>query len=487
MNAEKTERILTLDVGTTSVKACLFDRAMRLTAQAGQEYMLETHESWAEAQPQLYLDAVKQCVLELPATQRAQVCAVALTTQGETLICVDRQGRPLRPAIVWLDSRAVVQAAQLEQVMDRQKFYEQTGLPELTGALPLSKLCWLREQEPDVWAQTDKFLLLEDYLMRWLTGRTVTEKSLLSSTGYFDLRADDYWDDALSVAGVDRARLPEALECGTIVGTLLPERAHALGLPESAQVVTGAMDQTAAAYAAGCVEPGMLCETTGTAMVAAAYTDCPQFSPAHHVTVYRHAMPGAFLYLPISNTVGMALKWFRDEFCGDVRGGYPALDRMAEQVPPGSQGITFLPFLSGCVNPDHLPDATGCFFGLRLSTTRESCVRAVLEAAAFQLRDFLKMLEELGCHAQKVTSLGGGAGSRLWMQIKADVCRRPFRTLHTVQATSLGAAMLAARALAWPVLSAGEETVYLPHPDADYDAAYAAYRRVYEALYLQKG
>ena len=447
------ELILTLDVGTTSVKACLFDRQLRQTALTSREYALQTRGVCAEAEAQVYLDAAAQCILALPAEARAKVCAVALTTQGETLLCVDRQGKALRPAIVWLDSRAEAQAARLAAALDRQRFYERTGLPELSGALPLAKLLWLREQEPESWARTDKFLLLEDYLMLWLTGRAVTEKSLLTSTGYFDLQSDDYWDEALALAELDRTRLPQALACGSIVGPVLPEVAEALGLPASACVVTGAMDQTAAALAAGCTRPGTLCETTGTAMVAAAFTAHPQFSEDHHVTIYRHAMPGAYLYLPISNTIGMSLRWFRDEFCRDLDGSYAALDRLAEQVPPGAQGVTFLPYL------------------------------------AFQLRDFLNMLSALGCTAQTVTSLGGGAGSALWMQIKADACRRPFHTLSTVQATSRGAAMLAAGALGWALHDAEEQTVYQPQAEtADaYEEAYAAYRRVYEALYLQKG
>ena len=273
------------------------------------------------------------------------------------------------------------------------------------------------------------------------------------------------------------------------MGPVLPELAETLGLPASACVVTGAMDQTAAALAAGCTRPGTLCETTGTAMVAAAFTAHPQFSEDHHVTIYRHAMPGAYLYLPISNTIGMSLRWFRDEFCRDLDGGYAALDRLAERVPPGAQGVTFLPYLAGCVDPEHLPEASGGFYGLRLSSTRAACVRAILEAAAFQLRDFLRMLSALGCTAQTVTSLGGGAGSPLWMQIKANVCHRPFRTLSTVQATSLGAAMLAAGALGWKLHDAEERSVYQPQAETTdaYEKAYAAYRRVYEALYLQKG
>ena len=198
------ELILTLDVGTTSVKACLFDRQLRQTALTSREYALQTRGVCAEVEAQVYLDAAAQCILSLPAEARARVCAVALTTQGETLLCVDRQGKALRPAIVWLDSRAEAQAARLAAVLDRQRFYERTGLPELSGALPLAKLLWLREQEPESWARTDKFLLLEDYLMLWLTGRAVTEKSLLTSTGYFDLQSDDYWDEALTLAGLDR-------------------------------------------------------------------------------------------------------------------------------------------------------------------------------------------------------------------------------------------------------------------------------------------
>lgn len=151
--------------------------------------------------------------------------------------------------------------------------------------------------------------------------------------------------------------------------------------------------------------------------------------------------------------------------------------------------MTFLPYLAGCVDPDNLPEASRRLFTGCGCPAQEPPRRAILEAAAFQLRDFLNMLSALGCTAQTVTSLGGGAGSALWMQIKADACRRPFHTLSTVQATSRGAAMLAAGALGWALHDAEEQTVYQPQAEtADaYEEAYAAYRRVYEALYLQKG
>jgi sugar (pentulose or hexulose) kinase len=442
------EYILTLDVGTTSVKTCLFDRELNLAASASREYALFTDGCLAEAEPERYLQAISACVRSLPG--RENVRAAAVTTQGETLIPVDRAGRPLSRAIVWLDSRAERAAAELGAKLEPETFYRETGLPGLSGALPLCKLRQIREERPELYEKTDKFLLLEDFILRWLTGRTVTEKSLLTSTGYFSLQKDDYWDEALRLAGVDRDKLPEALECGEPVGRLLPERAEELGLPADALAVTGAMDQTAGALAAGCTGPGVVSETTGTAMVAAAYTDKPVFCAEHHLTIYRHAQKGAYLYLPISNTAGMALKWFRDTLCPDLGDGpesYEALDRLAEGSPPGANGLLFLPYLAGSVDPQNEPGAEACFFGARLSTARGDFVRAVLESVGFQLADFLSMLASLGCRAESIVSLGGGSRSPVWLQIKSDLCNLPVYTLPTSEATSLGAAMLAAKAL----------------------------------------
>ena len=278
-----------------------------------------------------------------------------------------------------------------------------------------------------MYQKAHKFLLLEDYLLFWLTGRFVSEKSIQSSTGWFSLPLDGLWPEALAAAGVEPQKLPPLVECGSAVGGLLAQAARELGLPAGVPVVAGAMDQVAAALAAGCVEPGVVTETTGTALVAAVCTDAPVFSGGHRVTIYRHALPGRYLYLPIGNTAGMALRWFRDQFCRDLPAGaegYLALDQLAGQVPPGCEGLVFLPFLAGCVDPDSCPQASAVFFGAHLGTTRAHFVRSVLESTAFLLRDFFEMLAALGCPARQVYSLGGGARSPLWQQIKADVCGR---------------------------------------------------------------
>lgn len=479
--------ILTLDVGTTSMKLCLFDHALQIHAQTSVEYALQTNGCFVEADASVYTDCLRQGLHQLGDCRNVE--AICITTQGETMIPVDADGTALCKAIVWLDSRAEQQAEQLAQTLDRQAFYQATGLPELTGALPLCKLMWFRQMQPEIYRRTFKFLLLEDYLLLRLTGQFVTEKSLLTSTGYFHLASDDYWYEILSAADIDTQKLPTALECGTLAGYLLQKPAEIFALPAGIPVFTGAMDQIAAAFAAGCTQAGHLCETTGTALVAAAFTDAPHFSNTHHLTIYRHIQAGTFLYLPISNTGGMSLKWLRDLFFSDLSGhpdgGYAALDALAQQSSPGAGGLVFLPFLAGAVDPLTLPQATGCFFGARLSTTRADFVRAVLEAVCFQLRDFLTMLHSLGCQATHICSLGGGANSTLWMQMKSDICRMDFSTLHTAQAASLGAAMLACRVMKIPAAHINsEKTVYSPNEAtvSAYETKYRTYQQLLSAL-----
>ena len=440
--------IAVFDVGTTAVKSCLFSEQAELLAISVREYRLDAKGDRVEAQPEQYWEAMclgmADVLNQLP---DAQVEAVGLTTQGETLVPVDAAGQPLRPFLVWLDSRAGRQDERLRSEIPAELFYQTTGLPSIEGSLPLAKLCWLRENEAGVFARTEKFLLLEDYLLFRFTGHFITEPSLQTSTGWFRLGTDNFWTDALAAAGISPAQLPELQECGSRAGFLTEEAAQQLGLPAGLPVFTGAMDQAAAALAAGSGN-GVVTETTGTALVAAAVTRTPVFPREHPVTIYRHAIQGEYVCLPISNTAGMALRWFRDQFCPDLpagSAGYAALDGMAAAVPPGCEGLIFLPYLSGCVDPDACPQARAMFFGATLAHTRAHFARAVLESTAFVLADFLEMLDKMGCPCRELRSLGGGASSALWQQIKADACGRQMTVPACREATAQGAALLAGR------------------------------------------
>lgn len=345
---------------------------------------------------------------------------------------------------MWLDSRAENEAQALRSVLDNETFYKTTGLPEVTGALPLAKLLWLRKHEPDTFVRAHKLLLLEDYLLHWLTGRFVSEKSLQTSTGWFDLHSDGLWHSGLAAAGASAELLPELLECGAPAGSLLPGPAAELGLPPNIPVVAGAMDQTAAALAAGCTRPGTVTETTGTALVMAACTDAPMFRSGHHVTVYRHALPGKYLYLPIGNTAGMALRWFRDDSAATFpqeQRDMQRWTRWCKASPAGATGWRSCPFLSGRRGSRRLSRSPAPYSSARgFPTTRAHFARSVMESVAFLLRDFFGMLNALGCPADTVYSLGGGARSAVWQQIKADACGRTFRVPACSEATAMGAA-----------------------------------------------
>lgn len=489
---ERKNCIAALDVGTSSVKVCLFDLNMGLVSRSVQEYTLDAHGDRVEVDGQVYLDAIRAGMKEaLCGAPGYRVAAIGVTTQGETLAPVDEGGNLLCPFIVWLDGRAEEQAEALREMICGRDFYRTTGLPEISGALPLAKLRWLRDQEPEIYEKTHKFLLVEDFVLYHLTGKFVSEKALQTSTGWFDLESDGLWTEGLAVAGINPEKLPDILECGEVVGPLTEETAVLLGLEPGIPVVTGAMDQTAAALAGGCTKPGMVTETTGSALVMAACTEEPTFTDGHHVTIYRHALPGKFIYLPIGNTGGMALKWFRDQFCKDLSGGeegYDTINELVSQAPAGCEGLVFLPFLAGSVNPDNCPEATACFFGARLSTTRAHFARSVMESIAFLVRDFFEMLGKLSCDVESVCSLGGGSRSPVWLQIKADVCNRTFRAASCSEATAMGAALLAGWGTGLvergTLPKTGVSHVHEPNEAnaVNYEKAYTLYKKLYSAV-----
>lgn len=482
--------ILTIDAGTTSVKVCLFSPQFRLERKSVQEYSLRAAGLRAEADAAVYTEAIRRGVLEIGAGETS-IAAIGLTTQGETLSLSDENGALLCPFLVWLDQRAEDQAERLKRQFPDDPFYRETGLPGITGAMPLAKALWLKENAPDAFARAHKLVLLEDYLLHFMTGRFLTERTLQTSTGWYSLRKDGFWPEALEAAGLDPSLLPELTDSGAHAGALTDAAAGAFGLPSGIPVFTGAMDQVSAVWAVSRCFPGAVMETTGTALVAAAAVRGLGLLDAEnlpHTTLYRHVTEGDYVLLPIGNTGGMALTWFRNQFCPDLAGDYEAVARLAQSAPPGADGVLFLPFLDGSVDPDFCPRARGVFSGLSLATGREHCVRAVMEGVAHLLRDMLEIMDACGTFDGPVCSLGGGSRSSVWEQIKADICERPFLALDCEEAPSLGAALLAGQGAmiaaddAVPPLRAAAR--YTPEADAAalYREAHNAYRKLYQAV-----
>jgi xylulokinase len=442
-----------------------------------------------ELDPEVYWSAAQTVIAEIlaeTAVSPQQITALGVTSQGETLIVLDRHGKPLRKAMVWLDNRAKAEAASIREKFGRDAVYQITGQQDVVPGWPAAKILWLRQHEPAVFQAAARFLMVEDYLIYRLTGRYATDHALNPSTLYYDLRHGCWWGEMLGFLRISSQQLPELLPSGASAGKVTAE----IGLSRNTIVTVSPIDQISAAVGAGNISPGTITETTGSTLAICATVEHPIYDPEKRVGLYRHALPGLFVLLPWIPTAGMILRWFRDEFGGGM--DYAALTEAAAEISPGSDGLVLLPHFSGMVSPEINPDAKGVFYGLSLAHRKAHLVRAILESVAFSLRDNLEMLADIGIACGDIISLGGAARSDLWLKIKADVLQQPVRVMRCEETTSLGAAVLAAvgSGLYGSVQEAGKAMVFprqtiSPDPKNrdTYEKMFAQYKHLSQKLF----
>jgi xylulokinase len=449
-------RFLAIDAGTTSMKAAVFDLDGNLLAVDRQEYRLETPApALVELDAEVYWAAccrAVRAVVEASATLPAEIASLCISSQGETLIPVDSDGRPLRRAIVWLDNRAVDEARLIREAFGDETMYRISGQPEIVPTWPACKILWIHRNEPDLFRRTDKFLLLEDFLLHRLTGQFITERALQTSSLLLDIVARQWHGPVLDFIGITPDRLGRLAEPGVVVGPLSESGAAQAGLSQATVAVAGAMDQVIGALGSGNFAPGVITENTGGALAVVATLDAPRFDPLRRVPCHYHARPGTYCLMPWSQTAGMAMQWFRDTFyAGEAEAArcaglepYDLMTQDAAEAPAGADGLVALPHLEGAACPEFNPAARGVFFGATLRHTRAHFVRALLESVAYMLKRDVDLLAELGVPAQGLLCTGGGARSELWLQIKADVLQLPVATVACEEVACLGAAILGA-------------------------------------------
>lgn len=495
---------LGIDAGTTSLKAGLFDERGNTRAIVNEEYSLVTSTAdQAELDPEDYWRACVNGVRRVLANanvQREEIIGLGVSSQGETTIAVDANGRALRRALVWLDNRATNQARQIAAQFDLKQVYAITGDPEIVATWTACKILWLKQNEPDVFSRAHKFILVEDFLLHRLTGRFATDGAVSCTSMLWDIQRGGWWDEMLAFIGISGERLSEPVLPGSIVGQLTRGAANELGLLPNVQVIACGMDQASGAIGAGNRAPGMISESTGAALAIQATVPASNLDATGRLPVYVHDVRDTFLFVPVCNTGGMALRWFRDQFGqGEMRvareqhrDAYDLLGEMAARTAPGCEGLTLLPHLMGAFSPEYNMDARGVFYGFTLRHTKAHFARAILESIAFMLKRNLDLMQSLGVPVRQVRSTGGGAKSPLWLQIKADVLGVPVVTLEQEDTAVLGDAILAAMACgAHKTLAAACEAMVRVRgriePDLTtrsvYDDAFARYVAVYERLF----
>jgi xylulokinase len=480
--------LIGVDAGTTSFKAALCGEDGSMIATARREYSLLTNRSMVEFPPESYWSlfcSVVQDLFACSGVSPEDVAALAISSQGETFVCIDAEGNALGNAIVWLDNRAGAECAELQAVFAPSELYLHTGQREVQPTWPATKILWMRKHQPERFAQTQKFLLLEDYLIFRLTGRAVCERALLASTLLYDIPAGRWWKDMLRIVGIGEDRLPEIMDSAAPVGYVTTKAAKQSGLASCTMVVTGALDQIAMMVGSGNIRPGRVAEVTGSCLVVEAVSNrFADYDPARPLTCQPFCIPGSYLLMMFSNTAGMALKWFRDSLYPDGSMTYSSLCAEAAEVGPGAEGLIMLPHLAGAQFPKFNPDAKGVFYGAALSHRRGHFVRAILEAVAYIDRSMLALLERSGIPCSAFITLGGAASSAVWNQIKADVMGRNIQTAGIGETASAGAAAMAG--VGCGLLSgfdsacerlARPSEVFLPDPANArlYDGLYARY------------
>jgi xylulokinase len=419
-------QLVGLDVGTTGVKALALSPEGDVLARAEESYELSTpHPGWAEQDPEDWWRAAERALAALG----GEPAAIGLSGQMHGLVVLDDRDRVLRPAILWNDQRTEAECVEIEERVGLTRLIQLTGNRALTG-FTAPKLLWLRRHEPTTYAQVAHVLLPKDYVRLRLTGEHAIDVADASGTLLFDVARRRWSQEMLEALELDPAWLPRALESPEVSGET------AAGIP----VAAGSGDQAAAALGVGVDRPGPVSVVLGTSGVVFAALPAFAADPQARVHAFCHAVPGGWHAMGVMLSAGGSLRWLRDVL--GARGGYDELTAGAEKWPAGTEGLTFLPYLSGERTPHADPHARAAFAGLTLRHDRGALVRAVLEGVAYGLRDSLELLRELGVDPRDGRVSGGGARSELWLRILASVLGLPIRRTTADEGSAYGAALL---------------------------------------------
>lgn len=442
-----------LDVGTSGTKAIAMNDGGEVLASALKEYPLHSPKpNWAEQDPADWKRAALEALQELGAKiSRAEVRAIGLTGQMHGSVFLDKDNNVLRPALLWCDQRTAEQCATItSRAGGEEALVAMVCNPALAG-FTAPKILWLRDNEPDLYEKTTRILLPKDYIRWVLTGEYATDVADASGTLLFDVKQRCWHRELMGLLDIEASLMPPAFEGPEITGYLSPQAAESTGLSAGIPVVAGGGDQAAGGVGCGIVRPGIVSSSLGTSGVVFAFSDDVCVDPKGRVHTFCHAVPGKWHVMGVMLSAGGALQWYRNTLCREEMekakangvDAYEYITQAAADVPPGAEGLLFLPYLTGERTPHKDPDAKGAFLGLSLRHNKAYMARAVLEGVAYGMRDSLDIMREMGVPVSVSRVSGGGARSALWRRILADTGRIPIARINVEEGPAFGAAILA--------------------------------------------
>ncbi len=443
--SEKFMKLLGIDVGTSGSRAVLIDTDGAVVASATVEHapFASPKIGWAEQNPNDWRRATFEAIRQILAHENIkadEIGAVGLSGQMHGAVFLDESDEVLRPSIIWCDQRTEKQCRELTERTGAEQLIELVCNPALTN-FTLTKMLWLRENEPEIWDRTRTVLLPKDYLRFHLTGDKATDVSDASGTLLLDVRNRNWSSEMLASVEISESLLPRLYESAEITGTISARCAAETGLLKDTLVVAGAGDNAAGAIGMGIVRVGAVSATIGTSGVVFAVTDKPSVDLRGRIHTFCHAVPERWHVTGVTQAAGLSLRWFRDNFAAIE--SYDDLVEEATQIAAGADDLLWTPYLMGERTPHIDPNARASLIGLTASHTKAHVVRAILEGVAFSLRDSIEIFKELDIPIEKIKLGGGGAKSKLWRQIQADVYGQNVEIAEADEGAAYGAALLA--------------------------------------------
>jgi xylulokinase len=494
------EVVIGVDVGSSGTCAQAIDASGALLASVYRPYDVSYGQpGWADQDPEAWVEAVVETVAEARAAIRGRpVAAIGFGSQLDGLVALDDGGKPLRPALIWMDKRAGRECNELAERIDNDWLRKTSGC-NLDAGHVAAKIVWLQRNEPKLFAAARSFALPGSYVALRVSGVLAIDPSNASSTMLLDVRSRAWSSELCNAFGINPERLPHVRDASAVLGRPLEWFREATGLDSSTHVVLGCGDEMAATLGAGVIDAGTVCDVLGTAEPVCAVTEQPVYDESAVAEAHPHADPDKWLLENPGWLSGGAYRWFRDELARGMDGAdgtqkiaYEALNELIAESPAGADGVIFLPFLGGATTPEWNAEARAVWFGLTAAHGRSHLVRSLQEGNAFALRDVLLAMQSAGAKPERIVCVGGGARSRMLRSIRADVTGLPVSRSEDVETTARGAAILAAlgaglhRSVAAACEAMASPAVDEIQPDEPrhelYVRVHTRYRELYAAL-----